>query len=43
MKVPGKKNKVTSVMIFIDTVSVLVSRAIRLMSCVTLSIFLVDL
>ena len=32
MNVPGKKNKVTSVMIFMDTVSDLVLRAISLMS-----------
>ena len=32
MNVPGKKNKVTSVMIFMDTVSDLVLRVISLMS-----------
>lgn len=42
MKVPGKKNKVTSVIIFIETVSVFVLRAISLISFVIISIFLVD-
>lgn len=43
MNVPGRKNNVTSVMIFIETVSVLVLRAILLISSVTFSIFLADL
>ena len=42
MKVPGKKNKVTSVMIFMETVSDLVLCATALMSWVRLSILLVD-
>lgn len=42
MKVPGKKNNVTNVIIFIDTVSVFVLRAISLISLVIFSIFLVD-
>ena len=43
MNVPGRKNNVTSVIIFIETVSVLVLRAILLISWVTFSIFLADL
>ena len=42
MNVPGRKKSVTSVMIFIETVSVLVFRAISFMSLVIYSIFLVD-
>lgn len=42
MNVPGRKNKVTNVIIFMETVSVLVLRAISLMSLVMISIFLVD-
>lgn len=42
MKVPGKKNNVTSVMIFIDTVSLFVLRAISPISLVRCSMFFVD-
>lgn len=43
MKVPGRKNKVTKVIIFIETVSVFVFRAISLISFVICSILSVDL
>lgn len=42
MKVPGKKKRVTSVMIFIDTVSVFVLRAISFISPLMLSMFFVE-
>ena len=42
MKVPGKKNKVTSVMTFIETVSILVLRAMSFMSSVMVNMLLVE-
>ena len=42
MKVPGRKNKVTRVMILIDTVSCLVFCAISCISFVDFSMLLVD-
>ena len=42
MKVPGKKNNVTTVMIFIDTVSVFVFNAISFISLVMLSMLRVE-
>ena len=42
MNVPGKKNNVTTVMIFIDTVSVFVFRAMSFISFVMLSMLRVE-
>lgn len=42
INVPGRKNSVTRVMIFIDTVSVLVFRAISFISTVICSMLIVD-
>ncbi len=42
MKVPGKKNKVTRVMTFIETVSIFVLRAMSFMSFVIVSMLFVE-
>ena len=42
MKVPGKKNKVTSVMTFIETVSIFVLRAMSFMSSVIVDMLCVE-
>ena len=42
IKVPGRKNKVTSVMTFMETVSIFVLRAISFMSSVIVTILFVE-